>query len=157
MAGTWNPFNLDLNSAGLTIATTAYTAADQLGTEITGATGGGASAKGEIRAITLVDYSKIIGATELIVFGAATTPAADNAAASWSDADMDKSEPGARLDLPAPVVYPNNYVVAVPNLCIPFTADGSGNIYFDLITRLGHTFFGAVGDLRLKVGGGYWS
>src|SRR5437667_264578 len=100
----WAPVQVDVVSAGLTTATTAYTSGDQLGTEITVGTMAAANAGyGAIVAIELVDYSAILGAVDVFVFGDTTTPAADNAAAAWSDADSLKSIPGSPIMLPGPV------------------------------------------------------
>lgn len=160
MAGIANPFNLDLVSAGLTTSTTAYAAGDQLGTEITAAHGGPNGALVVVTALSLVDFAKITGAIEARVFKASTTPAADNAAASWSDADEAKIVPGGRIDIPGGTVDANNSTAAIPNLWVgPFVSNASGQFFIDLITRLvgGHTFFGAATDLKLNIGGYYFT
>ena len=73
---------------GVTTATTAYVAGDQVGTLVTVAnaarvTGGG----GMIVGVTLIDQSDIIGAYDVVFFDSSVTLAADNAAFAISDAD----------------------------------------------------------------------
>src|SRR5689334_6525222 len=108
MAGIANPFALDLAAASLTTSITTYTSGDQLGTEISVTTGVGASGYVTISSVSMVDYSKVIGQVDALFFNAATTPASDNAANSWSDADMLKLI-GA-ISIPSPTVSANNYL-----------------------------------------------
>lgn len=137
-------------SAGLTTATTAYTAGDQLGTELTVAsvfrTGRGAT----IVSACLIDKAKVIGAVDAFLFSVATTPAADNAANAWSDADMLLCQ--GVIHLNDVIASANNYIALATNL--PFVVKpGSGtSLFVDLVTRSGHTFFGAAGDLTLVLG-----
>jgi len=148
---TWTPTQIAVVSAGLTTATNAYVTGDQLGTEIT-VTGAASSNAGfgAITGIELVDYSNILGAVDLFLFSDSTTPAADNAAAAWSDADALKSVAGSPVFLPAPVAMTSNRLGGVGNLWIPFKSGaGHANLFADLVTRSGHTFFGAVGDIKL--------
>lgn len=80
---------IQIASAGLTIATTAYSANDQMGTIMDFAsavrTAGGT---GTVLTATLVDKAKIVGAIDLYLFDRSVTLAADNAVADISDADM---------------------------------------------------------------------
>jgi hypothetical protein len=153
MAG-WAPAGpLQVNSAGLTIATTAYTSGDQLGTEITLSSAAAANnGFGAITGVELIDYAGILGGVDLYVFVDSTTPASDNAASSWStDADMLKSIPGSPISIPAPVSSANNRTSGVGSIWLPFrSGSGHSNLYLDLITRSAHTFFGAVGDIHLN-------
>lgn len=136
-------------SAGLTTATTAYTAGDQLGTEITFTSIVRTNRGGIIQQASLVDKAKVIGAVDLYLFSAATTPAADNAANAWSDADM-LNLIGV-IHFNDVIVSANNYAVLATNL--PFVIKPStGNVFGNLVTRTGHTFFGAVGDLQVRLG-----
>jgi hypothetical protein len=78
-------------SAGLTTATTAYTSGDMLGTQLTIAGAStGAGVVNYIDGIVLEDDSAVIGQVDFFLFNATVTQAADNAANSWSDADMQK-------------------------------------------------------------------
>lgn len=158
MAGVANPFVVEVTSAGLTTSITTYASGDQLGTEITCApSGAAASAFFVVDSITLIDYSKVLGAVDLRLFNAATTPAADNAAYAWSDADSNKLIPGGVVNLGAPVADANNSVVAIPNEWIKGRLDGSAQFYLDLITRSANAVFGAVGDIHVKLGGFWFS
>ena len=157
MAGVANPFLIEVTSAGLTTSITTYTSGDQLGTEITVATGGGASAYAAITSLTVVDYAKVLGAFDALFFNAATTPAADNAANSWSDADMNKLIAGGFISFPAPTASALNGIGSIPNLLCNGRTDGSGNFYLDLVTRSANAVFGAAGDIHIKVGGFYFS
>lgn len=164
MTGIVNPFVIEQPSANLTTATTAYVSGDMLG-HVTGpldgfplAVGGPVGSLGYITSVTLVDYAKVIGATDLFIFRDATTPASDNGANSWSDADMDKLIPGGVINIPAPTVSALNNVAVVSGLLLPYKIGAvAGTLYGNLITRSGHTFFGAATDLRLKVGGFYFT
>lgn len=88
-------------AAGLTTATTPYTAGDMLGTiwSFTSAvaTSGG---YGYIVGAQLQDDSAVIGAVDIHFFSATVTQAADNAANSWSDADSQLGE--GVISLPGP-------------------------------------------------------
>lgn len=137
-------------SAGLTIASTAYTSGDQLGTEITLTTTGVSG--GFVVGAQVVDKADVLVSTgvELWLFSAATTPAADNAASGWSDADM------ANLVaiVPCTALYnsANNTIVTTNPAAtcnIPFVSGGS--LYCNIVTRGGNSFFGAVGDLLVTV------
>lgn len=142
------------NSAGLTTSVTAYTIGDQAGTEITvtgaAATSGG---YGVITSIECVDNSARLGSYQLMIFNAATTPAADNAAASWSDADALKAIGNCPVIMPAPYVMANNGVGGMGNLWLPFKCSGTANLFIDIIL-LGvptSNFFSAVGDLNFRL------
>lgn len=157
-AGVANPFFVEVTSAGVTTSITAYTSGDQVGTEVTCALSPSNNVHAVVAALTLVDYAKIVGAMELRFFRDTTTPAADNAAASWSDADEDKIVGGGVVQVPAPLTDGLNGVSAVPNLWFQGrTGTGHPNFYLDIITRSGHTFFGAASDLRIKLSGFYFS
>lgn len=88
-------------AAGLTTATTAYTAGDMLGSiwSFTSAVATSAG-YGTIVGVQLQDDSAVIGAVDIHFFVSTVTQAADNAANSWSDAD---SQLGCGvISLPAP-------------------------------------------------------
>lgn len=158
MAGVANPFVVEVTSAGLTTSITTYTSGDQLGTEITCApSGASASAFFVVDSVTLIDYAKVLGAVDLRLYNATTTPAADNAAYAWSDADSNKLVAGGVINIPAPVADANNSVIAVPNLWIKGRLDASAQFYADLITRSANAVFAAAGDIHLKLGGFWFS
>lgn len=161
MAGTANPFFVDQASANLTTSITTYTSGDMLG-HVTGpldgfpiATGGAASCYAVITTVSVIDYAKVLGAVDVLFFNAATTPQSDNAANSWSDADMNKLV--GWINIPAPTVSANNYAVTVPNLWIVGQTDSNSKFYGNMITRSANGVFGAATDIHLHVSGFYFS
>lgn len=133
-------------ASGLTTASTAYTSGDMLGSELTltnmaSATGG----RGVIVGISVEDHSKLIGAVTLFIGNAATTPAADNAANSWSDANMRLMQ--VIYQMPTPTTSALNSMAYVGNLWLPFTTNASASLFLNVVTNTGHTFFGAATDL----------
>lgn len=142
---------LTATSAGLTTSVTGYVPGDVVGTEMTFAnaarySGGGLTVVSAI----LVEKADIMGAADLYIFDRASTPAADNAAATWADADvlnlLGVINFGAAQDIGA-----NRQSVAVGGL--PFIAVPNATSLFGvLVTRSTHTFFGAVGDIQIKLG-----
>ena len=77
-----------VDSGGLTTATTAYSAGDQVGTQFTLANAARASGgTGLIVGCSLTDATDIVGAYDVAIFRASATAATDNAAFSISDAD----------------------------------------------------------------------
>lgn len=154
------PAEVTCTSAGLTTATTAYAVGDQAGTEMT-LTSAAASSGGHgvITGIELVDNSARMGSYQLWIFNASTTPAADNAAASWSDADAAKAIAGGPIIMPAPYVMANNGVGGAGNLWLPFKCSGTANLYVDiqLLSVPTSNFFSAVGDLNFRFSILQWS
>lgn len=141
---------LQVASSGLTTATTAYTAGDQVGAIFTFtnfATGSGLG--GELKAIRLDDETDIIGTYSAFVFSASVTPAADNAGYSVSDAD-------AELQV-GPGWFPLGQVIDNgPNRStgwsgsVPYNC-GATSLFVLLRTEGGHTFFGAGTSLKLSL------
>jgi hypothetical protein len=139
-----------LTSAGLTTASTNYTTGDQMGTEMSHATAV-RTAKGlVVVSASIVDKAKVIGATDLYVFDASTTPAADNAAAAWSDADMLKLL--GIIHFNDVITSGNNYQVLATNLPLVLKPASGTTVYFDFVARANPAFFGAVGDLQVRLG-----
>lgn len=142
-----------ITSSGLTTATTAYIAGDVLGTELT-LTGMARANAGYFTIVeaNLVDKANVVGTVDAFLFNAASTPAADNAANAWSDANMANLLGVIHLgDL---VTSANNRVLRGVNLpLVGKCAAGTTSIFMVLVTRGAHTFFGAAGDLvgRLQV------
>lgn len=134
-------------STGLTIATTAYTAGDQLGGEMTFAGAVAVSGgTGVIQSAVLLDKANILGAADLFLFDSASTPAGDNLANAWSDANMLKCQ--GIINFPTPTASANNRVAVVPYVGIGIKPAVT-SLFGVLVTRAGHTFFGAVGDLNV--------
>lgn len=155
--GLWTVTHRDLlrisvASGGLTTATTAYTAGDQVGTTFTLAnaaqtTGG----SGYITGITLTDAADIIGAYDVVFFDSAPANAlaGDNVAFAMNDADLTKIVGIATLT--GAYDIGNNRVAQAVNLAMPYTCSGGTSLVAALITRSSHTFFGAVTNLQLTV------
>lgn len=133
-------------SAGLTIATTAYTDGDVLGTILSFTM---ASATGIIMSAVLVDKANIVGAVDGFIFDRSVTLAADNAADSISDADALFKL--GKIEFPFPTAQALNRSAHVDSLAIPYVANASSIITIALVTRSSHTFFGAVGDLQVRL------
>jgi hypothetical protein len=138
-----------VNSGGLTIATTAYTAGDQVGTQFTLASAARATGgSGMIRSVVLTSAADIIGAFDVVFTRSSITLAADNAAYAISDTDA-LAVVGI-VQLAGALDIGNNRVAAAYNLAIPYDCTGT-SLFASLITRVGHTFFAAVTDLQLQV------
>lgn len=137
-------------SAGLTTASTTYTAGDQLGTEITISSATRSSRGISIVSAALIDKAKVIGACDAFLFNAATTPAADNAANSWSDADMLNLQ--GIIHFNDVIQSANNYVALATNLPIVYKPASGTSLILDLVTRTANAVFGAVGDLQVVLG-----
>jgi hypothetical protein len=135
-------------SAGLTTVTTAYTSGDMLGTiwSFTSAvaTSGG---YGYVVGAVLEDDSSVIGAVDIVLFNATVTQAANNAAASWSDADAALSV--GSITLPYPKVYALNRIASWEG-AKPFKVAAT-TLFAGMITRSDHTFFGATTALHCKL------
>jgi hypothetical protein len=137
---------------GVTTATTAYVAGDQVGTQITLANAARISGgSGVIVGATLIDQSDIIGAYDLAIFDSSVTLAADNAAFAISDADSLKIV--ALIQLAGAFDLTNNRVAQAYNLAIPYVCSGGTSLFAALITRAGHTFFtaGALPQVNVYV------
>ena len=141
---------VSVQSSGLTTATTAYVAGDQVGAQFTIAgaareSGGG----GTIVGVMLIDAADIIGQYDVVFFDSSVTPASDNAAFAISDSDALKLV--GLVPLVGAYDLGNNRVAQSFNLAIPYVLSGSTNLYACLICRSGHTFFGAATNLQLVV------
>jgi hypothetical protein len=139
-------------SSGLTIATTAYTAGDQVGPMFTLANAARVSGgTGRIVGVTLMDESDIIGAYDVVFCRSNITLAADNAAFSISDADA--LNVIGLVPLAGAFDIGGNRIAQAFNLSVPYDCSGGTSLYASLITRVGHTFFsvGGVDSLALTV------
>lgn len=140
---------ISVASAGLTIATTAYTAGDQMGSIFTLAgaariSGGG----GLITGVKVIDAADVIGPVDVMFFDRSVTLAADNAAFAISDADalfcVGLAQLSGAFDIG------NNRLAQQLPAAIPYNCNVT-SLYAAIITRSGHTFFGATGNLQLIV------
>jgi hypothetical protein len=133
-----------VNVTGVTTATTAYTAGDQVGAQITFTDAARASGgNGYITGATFYSDADIIGAYDLVIFDQSATIAADNAAFSLDDTNGRKVV--AVLPLSGAYDLGNNRMCQLAGIRVPYVCSGSANLYGALVTRLGHTFF-AVAD-----------
>lgn len=142
-------------SAGLTTATTSYVLDDQLGTILSWASAVRASGgTGTITGATLLDKAAVVQAVDLYLFNQSVTLAADNAQADFSDADMDSCM--GVIAFPPPTkaktgTTPSNTIATISGLGMPFECSGSTTLYGALVTRSGHGFFAAAGDLKVSL------
>lgn len=132
-----------LASSGLTTATTAYTSGDVLGAEMTLTLSerGGGPVGGYIVGATVTDDSDVIGALDLFFFEAASSPAADNAANSWSDANF--ANLATVYSIATTVIDSANnkaMVSANATTAAPFYAP-NGVLYVVAVTRTGNAVF----------------
>ena len=135
-------------SAGLTTATTAYTAGDMLGTIWSWSSAVASSGGyGYIVGVVLEDDTNIIGNVDMVFFNASVTQAADNAAVSYSDGDAQLSV--GSIQLPYPRTYALNRVASWQG-AMPFKVAAT-TLYGGLITQSAHTFFGATTALHCKL------
>lgn len=140
---------IQVSSSGLTTATNAYVAADQMGAilEFPNAARA-AGGTGTIQSATLLDKAAIVGAVDLFLFDRTVTVATDNAAAAFSDADMAFCL--GILRFPPPIVNANNGLAAIEASGLGFDLDGT-SLFGAMVTRSGHTFFGAASDLVVSL------
>lgn len=146
----WQP--IAVRSAGLTIATTAYTSGDVLGTEMQFNLGevAGKQTAGIIGQALITDASDGLGAVDLFLFSAVSTPAVDNAANSWADADWRK----LIGIIPATVVTDsanNKAVFWMPNNDGLVYALPTDILYVVPVTRTGNAIFGAATDMEVTL------
>lgn len=132
----------------LTIATTAYTAGDQVGVMFQFANAARVSGgTGTLVGMQLTSAADIIGAMDVVLCRSNITLAADNAAFAISDANA--LEVIGIVQLAGAFDIGNNRIAQAFNLAIPYDCSGGTTLYGALITRVGHTFFGAHTDLQL--------
>lgn len=138
---------VQVTSAGLTTASTSYSIGDQVGNQIdlTGmalATGG----KGILTDLHLADAADIIGVYSVALFRDDPTPASDNAAFSISDGDNDNLIDIITLQTVRDV---GGARIATWSGARSYSLVGT-TLYAALITETAHTFFAAVGNLKLE-------
>jgi hypothetical protein len=139
---------IQVQSAGLTTATTAYASGDQLGTILTFTNAvRQTGTTGVIQSATLLDQSQVIGAVDLFLFTQSVTLAADNAAASFSDADMLNCLGIISFPAPTAVAAVNSISTVVSGLGITCAAT---SLFGALVTRSANAVF-AGGATSLAV------
>jgi hypothetical protein len=146
---TRGPACVDVVSSGLTTATTAYTSGDQLGAEMTVTLASNSEpCSGYIVGALVTDDSDVMGAVDLVFFTAASSPAADNAAAAWADANAQTIT--AAMSLTTVIDTGANRVVTtgLADVKVPFVAP-TGRLFLNAITRTGNAVF-ASGATALR-------
>lgn len=133
-------------SSGLTTSTTAYSDGDTLGAIISFNLG---SVGAVITSAVLTDKANIVGAVDAFLFDRSVTLASDNAAHAISDADA-LFKLGL-IQFPYPTAETNNRSAHIDSLGIGVVPNASNTIYVALVTRSAHTFFGAAGDLQVRL------
>lgn len=141
---------IQVASSGLTIATTAYLADDQLGAIFQFSSAARVSGgSGIVRGAVLIDKSGVVGGVDVYLWNQTVTLASDNAANGVSDAQALFCQ--GIISLPASAVTANNKILSTSGVGVPFKCSGSANLFASLVTRSGHTFFGATNDLVLTL------
>lgn len=132
----------------LTIATTAYTAGDQVGVMFQFANAARISGgSGMLVGMQLTDAGDVIGAYDIVVCRSNITLAANNAAFAISDTDA-KDVIGI-VQLAGAFDIGNNRVAQAFNLAMPYDCSGGTTLYAAAICRVGHAVFAAHTDLQL--------
>lgn len=148
-------FRIEVNSAGLTTASTSYTAGDQEGTEMTFASAARVSGQGGIiQSAVLLDKSKILSATpaemDLLFFSSSVTGASDNS--PFDDSDTDMGEYIGRVKWYATdwLATASNATNERHNLGIAYNCDAT-SLFGIFVGRTNHTFYTAATDLRVAL------
>ncbi len=138
---------VQVTSAGLTNAT--YAAGDQLGNqyEITNAARA-SGGTGRITSVMLLDEADVIGPVSVLFFDRSVTAAADNAAASFSDADLLFLVGVAELVQVTDTA--NNRAVVAHNLSIPYTCNAT-SLFANVITRTANAAIASATAHKLTV------
>lgn len=145
---TLQPAQVVVTASGLTTSITAYTAGDMLGAELTVTSAAGSSGgKGVLTSIMGQNSStNTTGALDMRFFNAASTPAADNAANSWSDANSRLQV--IQYQLAAPIASALNQSITAGNLWLDFLTAGSANLFLNVIAIGAPAVFSAATDLQ---------
>lgn len=131
-------------STGLTTASTSYAANDVLGDGWSFTSMG---TTGYIVAARLLDKADLIFGVDLILHSASVTFGTDNSAPSRSDTDAEKE--CGQLSVVALDEGAQRVAISGPTMT-PYHTD-AGTLYVAGVTRAAHSFFGAVGDLMLRL------
>lgn len=148
-------FRIEVNSAGLTTASTTYTAGDQEGTELTFANAARVSGQGGVVvSAVLLDKPKVLSGTpaeiDLLLFSSSVTGASDNAAFDDSDTDMGEYVGRVKWYAADWVSSASNATNERHNLAIGYVCDAT-SLFGILVGRTNHNFYGAVTDLRVAL------
>lgn len=134
-------------SSGLTTAATAYTAGDTVGAIRTASSCARVSGgTGIIRGIYVHDKNDVTSLLTVFIFRATVTLAADNAAWSVSDADMDSLVWRGQIAM----TDEGNQRVGLATPYAPFDCNAS-DLFIAVRTETAHNQFAAVTDLPIKL------
>lgn len=142
-------------SAGLTTSVTAYTSGGVVGTEFVFANAVGSVntnlLSGRIIGASITDEANVLAACDLVLFRAASSPAANNTANSWTAANI-RNYVGvikfATADMNVSAL--NRYgTIALTGIGIPF--DTAASLFGTLVTRSANSFFVAVTDVTISL------
>lgn len=141
---------LSATSSGLTTASTAYTAGDQMGAQMSWANAvRAAGLSSTILSATLLDKADVIaGGVDLYLFDSSVTPAADNAAASFSDTDMESCV--GVLSFPPLKNLALNRIATIESSGLVINCDAT-TLYGSTVTLADHTFFAATTDIIVNL------
>jgi len=143
-----NLSQVTMTSSSLTTSTTAYTDGDILGAEMS-FTIPNSKTDAIIIAAVLTDKADIVGAVDLFLHDRSVTFGSDNGAPSISDADNLFALP--TIEFPYPRDLGGCRRASLDSLAVPVHANASNLVYARMVTRSGHTFFGAAGDLVINM------
>lgn len=135
-------------SAGLTAAATAYTLGDTLGTGWTFTSmARSAGGIGRITGVRVYDKADVVTSITLYLYSVSVTFGTDNSAPSISDADQANFIAAISLgftDLGA------SRVASLDSCAIRYHCAAT-SLFVYAVTNAAHTFFGAVGDLPIRL------
>jgi hypothetical protein len=141
-----NLVNQTATSSGLTTSTTAYTDGDTLGAVMSWNL---TNDKGIITNAVLTDVGDVVGPVDLFLFDRSVTFGTDNSAPSISDADTLFCL--GVIQFPYPADLGGARIATVDSLSIGYDANASTTIYGGMVTRSGHTFFGAATNIQIRL------
>lgn len=137
------------NSAGLTTASTNYTAGDTLGTGWTYTSAARASGGlGVITGVVARDLADVMTSMTLYIFSASVTFGTDNSAPSISDSDTQY------LCGRIPLSFEDLggvRVATADSLAVPYWCSGGTSLYVYAMTTVANNFFGAATDLPINL------
>lgn len=146
---------IEVDSSGLTTASTSYTAGDQEGTEMTFAGAARVSGQGGvIGGVVVLDKSKIMSGTpaafDIYFFTTSVTGASDNAAFDDSDTDMGKAIDVVSFGTGDWLSTASNAIVRRSGLSIPYVCAAT-SLFGIIVCRTNHTFYTSASDLRVAL------
>lgn len=144
---TLQPFSVSTTASGMSTSP-AYSIGDMVGTELTLANAAFTSGDGGfITGIHMEDDAALASTLRLKFFNAASSPAADNAANSWSDANAQKEV--SSVDTNAFVVSALNGTSTTGNLMLPYVCAAT-SLFLNVVALASWTA-GSTTDLHFII------